>query len=112
MQELFKASVERGASDIHIKAGDLIRARIHDPDRLDNISGLIEEDGDHYVSQTFDQHLMDLVHDAVVDFEIAKAAANNPEDFDFKMRMFNALGETQPGVDKLSDDMTHMYGGS
>jgi Tfp pilus assembly pilus retraction ATPase PilT len=90
MQELFKASVERGASDIHIKAGDLIRARIHDPDRLDNISG----------------------HDAVVDFEIAKAAANNPEDFDFKMRMFNALGETQPGVDKLSDDMTQMYGGS
>jgi twitching motility protein PilT len=29
MQELFKAAVERGASDIHIKAGDFIRARIH-----------------------------------------------------------------------------------
>ena len=29
MQELFKAAVERGASDIHIKAGDYMRARIH-----------------------------------------------------------------------------------
>lgn len=112
MQELFKAAVERGASDIHIKTGDLIRARIHDPARFDNISDLIEEDGDHDGSQTFDQPLTDFVHDDVVDFEIAKAAANNPEDFDFKVCMFNALGETQPSVDKLSDDMTQMYGGS
>jgi len=29
MQELFKAAVERGASDIHIKAGDYMRARVH-----------------------------------------------------------------------------------
>ena len=35
MQELFKAAVERGASDIHIKAGDFIRDCIKDPDRID-----------------------------------------------------------------------------
>ena len=29
MQELFKAAIERGASDIHIKTGDVIRARIY-----------------------------------------------------------------------------------
>ena len=29
MQELFKAAVERGASDIHIRAGDFMRARVH-----------------------------------------------------------------------------------
>ena len=29
MQELFKAAIERGASDIHIKSGDVIRARVH-----------------------------------------------------------------------------------
>ncbi len=29
MQDLFKAAVERGASDIHIKSGDVIRVRIH-----------------------------------------------------------------------------------
>ena len=89
-----------------------IRDCIRDPARLDDISDLIEEGRDHYGSQTFDQHLMDLVHSDEVDFEVAKAATNNPADFDLKMRMFNAPGETQPGVRKLSDDMTQMYGGS
>jgi twitching motility protein PilT len=28
MIEIFKAAIQRGASDIHIKAGDYIRARI------------------------------------------------------------------------------------
>ena len=29
MVEIFKAAIERGASDIHIKAGDNVRARLH-----------------------------------------------------------------------------------
>ena len=29
MNEIFKAAIQRGASDLHIKAGDVIRARIH-----------------------------------------------------------------------------------
>ena len=29
MTEIFKAAIERGASDIHIKSGDVVRARIH-----------------------------------------------------------------------------------
>ena len=29
MVEIFKAAIERGASDIHIKSGDNVRARIH-----------------------------------------------------------------------------------
>ena len=28
MQEIFKAAIDRRASDIHIKSGDVIRARI------------------------------------------------------------------------------------
>jgi twitching motility protein PilT len=51
-----------------------IRDCIRDPARLNDISELIEEGRDHYGSQTFDQHLMDLVDDDVVDFEVAKAA--------------------------------------
>ena len=31
---------------------------------------------------------MDLVKSELVDFEVAKAAANNPADFDLKMNMF------------------------
>ena len=29
MIEIFKAAIQRGASDIHIKSGDVVRARIH-----------------------------------------------------------------------------------
>ena len=29
MERIIKAAVERGASDLHIKAGDVFRARIH-----------------------------------------------------------------------------------
>ena len=29
MQDVFKVAIERGASDIHIKAGDVVRARIN-----------------------------------------------------------------------------------
>src|SRR5687768_18299916 len=29
MEKIFKAAVERGASDLHIKSGDFFRARIH-----------------------------------------------------------------------------------
>ena len=88
-----------------------IRDCIRDPERIDEIGDLIAEGRDHYGSQTFDQHLMDLVHDGVVDFDLAKAAANNPADFDLKIRMFNAPGATQPGITKLPDDAPQGYGG-
>ena len=86
-----------------------IRDCIKDPDRMDDIADLIAEGRDHYGSQTFDQHLMDLVHGDVVDFEVAKAAASNPADFDLKMRMFNEPGATNP-EGKLPDDVAQMYG--
>ena len=52
MEKIIKAAVDRGASDLHIKAGDVFRARIIDlaPDSLtieitgaeDKIDGLLE----------------------------------------------------------------------
>jgi twitching motility protein PilT len=44
------------------------------------------EGREQYGSQTFDQHLMELVQDDMVAFEVAKAAATNPSDFELKMR--------------------------
>jgi twitching motility protein PilT len=87
-----------------------IRDCIKDPDRVDDIADLIAEGRDHYGSQTFDQHLMDLVHGDVLDFDVAKAAASNPADFDLKMHMFNEPGATNP-QGKLPDDIAQMYGG-
>jgi twitching motility protein PilT len=44
-------------------------------------------DGSQYGMQTFDQHLMELVHINAVDFEEAKGAATNPADFELSFRM-------------------------
>ena len=88
-----------------------IRDCIRDPDRIDDIADLIAEGKDHYGSQTFDQHLMDLVNNNVVEFEKAKAAANNPADFDLKMNMFNDPASKGPGNQNLADEMSQMFGG-
>ncbi len=53
---------------------------------MGEIVELIEEGREPYGSQTFDQHLMDLVANHVVEFEVAKAAANNPSDFELKVK--------------------------
>ena len=63
-----------------------IRDAILDKDRVAEIPDLIAEGKEQYGSQTFDQHLMDLVNADRVTFEIAMAAATNPADFELKMR--------------------------
>lgn len=72
-----------------------IRDCILDSDRMDEIHDLIEEGREQYGSQSFDQHLMELVHAEKVSFDVAKLAANNPNDFDLKM---NILGSGPAGV--------------
>jgi twitching motility protein PilT len=44
-------------------------------------------DGAQYGMQTFDQHLTELVTSNAVTFEVAKAAATNPADFELSFRM-------------------------
>jgi twitching motility protein PilT len=63
-----------------------IRDAMLDKERTGEIYDLIAEGKEQYHSQTFDQHLMDLVNADAVDFETARAAANNPADFELKMR--------------------------
>ena len=55
-------------------------------DKQHEIYDLIVEGKEQYGSQTFDQHLRDLVEADLVSYEVAKAAANNPADFELKMR--------------------------
>ncbi len=63
-----------------------IRDLILDPQRMEEITDLIAEGRQQYRSQTFDQHLTELVAKGLVDFEVAKQAASNPSDFELKMR--------------------------
>lgn len=97
-----------------------MRDCILDRSRMDEIPDLIEAARTHTGSQSFDQHLMDLVNADIVDFRVAKANANNPGDFELKMNVFGSstdgtppLGDTPPqggdGALGTSDDF-QMYG--
>ena len=69
-----------------------IRDCIVDPERMEEIIDLIEEGREQYGSQTFDQHLMELVESGMVEFELAKLASNSPSDFDLKMNILGGRG--------------------
>jgi Tfp pilus assembly ATPase PilU len=73
------------AAEIMVVTGT-IRDAILDPEQTNEIFDLIAEGREQYGSQTFDQHLMDLVRGDMSDFEVAMAAANNPGDFELKMK--------------------------
>jgi twitching motility protein PilT len=95
-----------------------IRDCVRDPDRMEEVPDLIEEGRSVYGSQTFDQHLTEMVTANLVDFEVAKAAANNPADFDLKMNMFGPVegpghssGGGPAGTTGLADEMTNLMGG-
>jgi twitching motility protein PilT len=101
------------ACEIMVVTGT-IRECILDPARAQEIPELIEEGRQHYGSQSFDQHLMDLVRKDQVDFEVAKANANNPADFDLKLNVFGSsssgLGQGAGGVEQsgLMDEMENL----
>lgn len=63
-----------------------IRDAILDKDKVAEIPDFMAEGREQYGSQTFDQHLRDLVLADLVSFEVAKAAATNPSDFELRMR--------------------------
>jgi twitching motility protein PilT len=55
---------------------------IKDPLKTHEIKDFIESGHDAYGSQSFDQHLMSLFTDGVIEFETARSAATNPSDFE------------------------------
>ncbi len=71
-----------------------IRDCILDPERMAEIPDLLEEGREAYGSQSFDQHLIELLREDKVTFEVAKAAASNPNDLDLKV---NFYGEAKEG---------------
>jgi len=73
------------AAEVMVVTG-AIQDAIREPERLSDIADFIAEGREQYGSQTFDQHLMDLVAEGTVEFDVAKHAANNPADFELKVR--------------------------
>src|SRR3954463_15862606 len=70
-----------------------IKDIILDGQRIGEIKDFIAEGREQYGMQTFDQCLTDLVTSGEVTFEVAKAAASNPSDFELKMTMFSRLSQ-------------------
>jgi twitching motility protein PilT len=59
-----------------------IKDCIENPEKTDSIKDYMKSGRDQYGMQTFDQHLMDLYNEGVIDLEKAKAAATSSSDFE------------------------------
>ena len=71
-----------------------IRDLVRDRNRAAEIRDYIAEGKDQYGMQTFDQCLMDLVEAKDVTFEVARAAASNPSDFELQLRTLRRRSRT------------------
>lgn len=98
------------AAEIMVVTGT-IRDCILDPARLEEIRDLIAEGRTTYGSQTFDQHLMELVHTGQVDYNVAKAAATNPGDFELKMNVLSGRAAAPPPPAPAQPPMAGMTSG-
>ncbi|HWO88131.1 MAG TPA: PilT/PilU family type 4a pilus ATPase [Gemmatimonadales bacterium] len=96
-----------------------IRDLIVDPARTAEIRDYIAEGREQYGMQTFDQHLMDLVQQDLVEYSTAAANASNPSDFELQMRTFKRRSRVSQVASKtpaaaddrivgLSDDLSSM----
>lgn len=74
----------------------VIRDLIREGSRLSEIRDFIADGRDQYGSQTFDQHLGDLVAKGVVLFETALAASTRPADFELQHRTFRRVSARVP----------------
>jgi twitching motility protein PilT len=63
-----------------------IRDLIRDRNRVADIKEGVEQGRDQYGTQSFDQHLMDLVDSGHVTVEAARAAGSNPEELELTPR--------------------------
>jgi len=63
-----------------------VREVISDPGRLHELRGVLAEGRAQFGTQTFDQHLADLVIAGRVSFDVAVILANNSLDFELQLR--------------------------
>ncbi|GAB4261506.1 MAG: type IV pilus twitching motility protein PilT [Deferrisomatales bacterium] len=74
-----------------------IEEYIKDPLKTHEIKDVLEAGRDTYGTQSFDQHLMELFGQGVIDFETARSAATNPSDFE-RAVLLSSGGELPGGT--------------
>jgi twitching motility protein PilT len=67
----------------------MVQECIANPDKTGTIRDYIAQGRNQYGMQTFDQHLMDLYKENVIDMETAKSAASSPSDFERLVKLSN-----------------------
>jgi len=95
-----------------------VRDMIRDPARTPELTEYMRESREQYGMQTFDQHLMDLVSDGTVTYEVAATASSNPADFELQMRTLRrrtmstqAPPQVQEPAPAAADDLSSMLPG-
>jgi twitching motility protein PilT len=78
------------AMEIAVNTGRIAEA-VADPDKSSTITSLIAEGG-FYGMQTFDQHLVALIRDGVVDLSDALNASTSPHDLTVELRRLGLVG--------------------
>lgn len=73
------------ALEVMVNSG-AIRECVMDPEKTVDIPELMEQGQVQYGMQTFDQAIMKLYKNGMINFEEAMAAASNPDDFDLRVR--------------------------
>jgi twitching motility protein PilT len=81
-----------------------IRDLILDGTRIGEVRDFIAEGREQYGMQTFDQCLAELVSSGECTFEVAKAAASNPSDFELKMKMFSRISQSSAATDLAPEE--------
>jgi twitching motility protein PilT len=95
-----------------------VRDMIRDPARTPELNEYMRESREQYGMQTFDQHLMDLVSDGTVTYEVAATASSNPADFELQMRTLRrrtmstqAPAQVEEPTAAAADDLSSMLPG-
>jgi twitching motility protein PilT len=76
-------------------ARDIIR----DPSRLGELRDYIRDGREQHGMQTFDQHLMELLAEGIVNYETAAAASSNPADFELQVRTLRRRSRVSAAAD-------------
>ncbi|MFW6221859.1 MAG: type IV pilus twitching motility protein PilT [Fibrobacterota bacterium] len=71
---------------------------IREPDKAHLILEAISDGKSQYGSQTFDQSLYDLYQSGMIAFEVAKQNANNPENFELRVKGISGASDRWQGM--------------
>ena len=91
------------ATEIMINSG-AVRECIMDPDKTVDIVELMESGNIQYGMQTFDQSIMKLFKQGMIDFETAMASATNPDDLDLRLKGITGAADRWSEEEKQSHD--------